>query len=26
LKERFPHNPVINLDFSQYHIKEKNYI
>ena len=26
LKERFPHNPIINLDFSQYHIKEKNYI
>jgi sugar-specific transcriptional regulator TrmB len=26
LKERFPHNPVINLDFSQYQIKEKNYV
>ena len=26
LKERFPQNPLINLDFSQYHIKEKNII
>jgi HTH-type transcriptional regulator, sugar sensing transcriptional regulator len=26
LKERFPHNPMINLDFSQYQIKEKNYV
>ncbi len=24
LKERFPENPLVNLDFSQYHIKEKN--
>lgn len=26
LKERFPENPLVNLDFSQYHIKEKNII